>query len=146
MHKSLGYVVAAMLVIAPVSLSAQGGAGGRPGGMGMRGNAASLVLEHRAELKLTDEQVKKLKELEAQAKDVREKNAPLLEEMRASGKSPRDMTDAEREHYRPAMEAMRNLSMQLMQILTPEQVEILKSINPMGGPGRRGDGPPKPQS
>ncbi len=145
MHKALGYMVVAMLVVAPVTVSAQGG--GRAGG-GMRmggGNMAGLVLEHKADLKLTDEQVKKLKDLEVQAKAVRDKNGPLLEEMRASGKSPRDMTDAERQKYSPLMESMRNLNMQLMQILTPEQMETLRNFMPMGGGrGVGGDGP-RPQ-
>lgn len=142
MRKSLGFVFFAMLALVPASVSAQragGGPGGRAGGM--RGNAASYVLEHKADLKLTEAQVKKLQELVAHAKVVQEKNAPLLEEMRASGKRPQEMTDAEREHYRPLMEAMGNLSMQLMQILTPEQVEALRNLN-MGGP-RAGSAPPK---
>jgi Spy/CpxP family protein refolding chaperone len=144
MHKSLGFVFAAMLVAAPVSLSAQregGGGAGRPGGMGMRGgNMAELVLQHKADLKLTDDQVKKLKDLEHEAKEVQEKNKPLMEEMRASGKSMRDMTDADREHYRPLMEAMRTLNTELMQILTPEQLETLRTFAPMGGRGPGGPG------
>lgn len=135
MRKSLGFLFAAMLTVVPVSLSAQKLSNGPRGRMGMRGNAASFVLEHKADLRLTNDQVRKLQDLVAQARALQVKNGPLLDEMRAAGKRPQEMTDAEREHYRPAMESMQKLMMQLMQILTPAQGEALRNLNP-GGPRR----------
>src|SRR4051794_26618780 len=98
MRKSLGYVLAASLFCLPMSVSAQGGAPGGPGrgGMAMR-NPAEVLLEHKSELKLTKEQAEKLEAIEKRAKEVQEKNEPLVKELRESNKSFRDMSDEERE-------------------------------------------------
>lgn len=78
MRKAMVFAVAMGLAM-PALASAQGGAQRGPGMM--QQNVAALLVEKKAELALSAEQVTKL---EVVAKTLEEKNAPLIEEMRAA--------------------------------------------------------------
>jgi len=69
-------IVAAMLVL-PTAVSAQGQRQGGGRGM-MAGNPISIVLEHAADLKLTESQTHQLHALN---ESLVEKNRPIMEEM-----------------------------------------------------------------
>ena len=138
MRKLAGILLAAALM-APMALSAQQQPGmgqGRGMGRGMMGmNAISIAVAHKADLGLNDEVAAKL---DAMAKELQEKNAPIMKQMTdaRAGVDFQSMTDEQRQ-------AMREKTMPLMQklrdnnqaartdaekLLTPDQVKKLADI------------------
>lgn len=88
MKQIYGLALVAALAIVPLSVDAQTprGAERAQQSVRMQGQAPlALLLEQRAELGLTAEQVSRL---EAIQEEVRQKNAPLMDQMRASGAFP----------------------------------------------------------
>ncbi|HET9982820.1 MAG TPA: Spy/CpxP family protein refolding chaperone [Longimicrobiales bacterium] len=136
-------VLGLMALPAAVSAQGPGGPGGR--GMMMRGNPVAMILEHKADLSLTDQQVTKLQDIQ---KKLEEKNKPLREQMQkeTNGASFRDLTDEQREKLRPVFEDLRENSRKAMdevrEVLTPEQQKKMRDLMPMrrGPRGERGRG------
>ncbi|MBX6366128.1 MAG: Spy/CpxP family protein refolding chaperone [Gemmatimonadetes bacterium] len=132
------------LLALPAAVSAQrpGGPGGR-GMMMMRGDPVAMILEHKADLGLTDEQVTKLQDVQ---KRLEEQNKPLREQMQKemNGASFRDLTDEQREKLRPVFEGLRENSRKAMdearEILTPEQRDKMRDLMPMRRGPRGGFG------
>jgi hypothetical protein len=104
--RRIGTAMAALAVMA-APLAAQGGRGPAEGRM-MRGPAAMMrnpvevVLEHRADLELTAEQVRTL---EALRDRVEEENAPRVERLREAfgDTDPRELSAEERDALRARM-------------------------------------------
>ena len=141
-------MAAFVLLFAPTALLAQGGGrmGGGPG-MGMGGmNAARTLVENRAEIALTDEQVAKLRLI---GDSLEAKNAPFMEEMqkmremRGSG-GMEGMSEADRTKMRATMQAVRAngdaAQKEIDTILTAEQkpkaTALLERMRPRRGGGR----------
>ena len=162
--------LAAALVLLAAPLAAQGRGQG-PGMPGMRGggpgamerNPAALVLDHRAELDLTDEQVSRLEVIRER---VAGENGPRWEQLREAfgDVAPQELSVEERQALRDRMRELRPLRQEIRatnraagqeihEILTVEQSTALRTImhadrrsgmRPMhrGGPGaHRGPGP-----
>ena len=139
MRKLAGILLAAALM-APMALSAQQQPGqgmgqGRGMGMGRGMNPISIAVAHKADLGLSDDVAAKL---DALAKELQEKNAPIMKQMMdaRAGVDFQSMTDEQRQ-------AMREKTMPLMQklrdnnqaartdaekLLTPDQVKKLADI------------------
>jgi hypothetical protein len=141
-------MAAFVLLFAPTALLAQGG--GRMGGPGMgmgAMNAARTLVENRAEISLTDEQVAKLQVI---ADSLEAKNAPFTEEMRkmremrGSG-GMQGMSEADRTKMRATMQAVRAngeaAQKEIDAILTAEQkpkaTALLERLRPRRGGGGR---------
>lgn len=110
-------------------------------------NPATAVLEHRAELELTAEQVRRLEAIQAR---VEQENAPRIERLRTAwrdrvvpDRSPRSMTPEERQQLRERMrertdavapirdeirETNRAAGAEIHGLLTAEQQTELRSI------------------
>lgn len=138
-------MAAVILLLAPGALFAQGGGrmGGPGMGMGMGAmNVARLLIENRAEIALTDDQVAKL---EVIADTLQAKNAPFLEELRATrgGGGMRNMSEAERTKMRATMQALRAnaeaAQKEIDAILTAEQKPKADAVIERNRP-RRGGG------
>lgn len=128
---------------APAMLPAQGRQPGT-GVMQREHGALDALLKHRAELRLTDDQVARLtaldQRLDEQNRALREQfEAAGLGEMRERGHRRRDLSPAEREQLRARMQAARPLLEQLRennraareqvrQILTAEQQNRLREL------------------
>lgn len=156
--------LALMLLAAP--LAAQGGGRGPAMGRGMRGggpgamarNPVAVVLDHRADLELTDDQVQKLETLR---EHVQQANEPRWQQLKEAfgDADPRSMSVEERQALRERMQALqpvreeiraanREAMDEVHELLTDEQETQLHGImrragGPHGGAGmrRRGAGP-----
>lgn len=129
-------VFALALLAVPAMAHAQRGPGGGPGMMA-QANVARLLIEHRADVGLTDEQVGKL---ETVAKAMQEKNAPILEEMQKAREG-----GAGRETMMPLMQKMRANSdesweKEVKPLLTAEQLPKAEKVIADARPQRRGGG------
>lgn len=148
---------ALVLVVAP--LAAQGRPG-RPGaGWWMRGpaemvrNPMQVLLDHKADLALTADQVQKLEAIRAK---VDKENGPRWEQLKKAfgDKAPADMTVEERQALRERMQALQPVSDKVREtnrtattearaLLTPEQLTKMRDImrrGPGNRPGRGGPG------
>lgn len=153
-------VAALALIAAP--LAAQGGAGRQGPAMGrgmmqggpeaMARNPATVVLEHRAELNLTDDQVTNL---EAIQDEIQKQNGPRWEQLKAAfgGDDPAEMTVEQRQELRQKMQELapvrdsiqqtnRTLMASFHETLTTEQQHTLQQLmsrrGRAGGPGMPG--------
>lgn len=153
-----GAVMALALVAAPALAQGGQGRGGMDGrGMraggpaGMERNPAEFVLQHRADLALTAEQVGQLEAIQAR---VQQENGPRWEQLRAvfGERSPADMSVEERQQLRdrmgelqPVREEIRATNRaageQIHAILTDEQDAKLRPMMQRGNRGDRGDRP-----
>jgi hypothetical protein len=133
-----------------------GGQGARAARPGEHGQAMPLarVLEHRAELGLTAEQVGRLESIQAR---LQQQNAPLLAQLSASGamrgagveRGQRERAAARvPEEIRPVMQRIRQNTQTAMQevrtVLTDEQQVKLRDSMRQGMRERRGDGAARP--
>jgi hypothetical protein len=175
--RNLVLAAALLAVPAPALLAQQGGGYGQPQGgqqeqhgqwggqgrgergqRGMRSPVQALV-EHRADLNLSDDQVGRLQQID---QDLQRRTEPLrqqLEQYRGQfqrgqdgGQQPseqdRDAMRQRMEQARPLFEQMRKANQDAMQralsVLTPQQRETAKSLMPQrgerGGRGGRGQG------
>ena len=149
-------VVAALVLVAG-PLAAQGGPGrGQGPAMGrgmmqggpdaMMRNPATLVLEHRDALALTDDQVSALEAIQA---EIEEQNGPRWAALKeAFGEAdPAEMTVEERQALRDRMQELAPVRMEIRQtnrtlmssfheMLTPEQEAELRTIMRRGPEGR----------
>jgi hypothetical protein len=125
-------------------------------------NPAALVLERRAELGLTSEQVRQIEAIQAR---VQQENASRIEQLRAAfgdrtDRNFRDLTVEERQQLRERMQQLQPVRQQLREtnraagqeihaLLTAEQQEQLRTLrrdrmrefrSPRGPRGPRGDG------
>ena len=98
----------------------------------MRFNAARILLDHRADLSLDDDQVVRL---EALANGLDQKNQPVLHEIRSlreQNGSPRDWTPEQRDQMRTRMETLRRNAEdardELRNIRTEEQLTIAREL------------------
>jgi hypothetical protein len=154
-------VMALALIAAP--LAAQGGPGRRGPAMGrgmmqggpeaMMRNPATMVLEHRAELNLTDDQVQALESIQD---EIQKQNGPRWEQLKAAfgDVDPAEMTVEQRQELRqkmqelaPVREEIRQTNRTLMagfhETLTTEQQHTLQELmsrGRAGGPGAPGRG------
>ncbi|HEX8272912.1 MAG TPA: Spy/CpxP family protein refolding chaperone [Longimicrobiaceae bacterium] len=156
-------LAAALLAAAPApALLAQQGAGaphaqhqdGRQGRGGPRPSPVAALLEHRAELKLTADQVSRLETIQ---RDLEQKNAPLRRQLEAArpqrpeGERQAPPTEQERqamrarmEQLRPQMEQLRTNQRAAMEqvrsVLTDEQEQAARQYlrGPRGERGERG--------
>lgn len=133
MKKSVVFALA-MLVL-PAVASAQGG-GQRGPGM-MQQNVARLLIEKKADLALSDEQVAKL---EVVAKSLEEKNAPIIAEVRAARQA-----GADRQTMMAKMQQIRTnaddaLSKEIKPILSADQFTTAEKIIEEARPRRPGGG------
>jgi len=133
-------MLALVLLAVPTAVFAQGGQrqGGQRGG-GMTMSPLAVVLEKKADLKLSDEQVKSVEALE---KALAEKNAPHLakmREMRQGGQPDRaammEIQQAIRANNTEAQEKLKD-------VLNAEQLEMATKLIAEAMPqrGRRGGG------
>lgn len=135
-------LIALVLLSLPTVVFAQRGGqrqGGQRGGMGMRMSPLAVVLEKKADLQLTDEQVESV---EAMEKALTEKNAPLLakmQEMRQGGQPDRE---AMMEIFQAITANNTEAQEQLKDVLNAEQLEMATKFiaEAMPGRGRRGGG------
>ena len=163
-RKNQVLLAAALLAAAPApALLAQGqgapGAahqqhGDRQQRQGSRPSPVAALLEHRAELKLTDAQVSRLQTIE---RDLAQKNEPLRRQLeaarpqRAQGDQERP-SEEERQAMRARMEQLRPQMQQLRQnqqaameqvrtVLTDEQEQAARRYlrGPRGERGERGE-------
>jgi len=141
MRKARTIIVSLALAAMPAALSAQGGPGS-PGGPG-RGarNPVATLLERRDTLRLTAEQVTRL-EVWRQRWDS--ETAPMraqVDSMRAQGGGGGAPDPAMRERMAPLMQQMRTVGAALRDsayaVLTAEQQAVARSLEPPMGPGRR---------
>jgi Spy/CpxP family protein refolding chaperone len=122
MKRIFGMAVLAAIAVAPMALEAQTPRTGQERATRTPGQAPlARVLQHRAELGLTADQVNRLESIQQR---LQAQNAPLLEQLRASGAWPRSGTEArERRQLTPEQrEQMRQRS----QNLTEEEREALR--------------------
>lgn len=142
---AIGVLAALGLAAAPAV--AQAGPGGR-GGMGrgmaaggpaaMARNPVEVLLDHGADLALTDEQATRL---EAIRDHVAQENGPRWEQLRSAfgDKAPADMTVEERQELRERMRALDPVRSEIREtnrkamddaraVLTPEQAEKLPGL------------------
>ncbi len=140
MKRIFGMTLVAALAIAPVALEAQATPGAQQERGVRGGHAFSMIIGQRAALNLTDDQVARL---EAIGLRLRAQNAPLLEQMRASGawQGRPGARGGERPQLTPEQrEQMR----QRMQNLTPEQREQMRAQRgERGARGARGEAAPE---
>jgi Spy/CpxP family protein refolding chaperone len=128
---------------------------GRPGGP-MHEGPLAVILEHRKELDLTNEQVQKLEAVKKEADEFREKlkNDPQMREMfkhmrEGKTKGAEAPTQQQREELRDKIKAkfggqMEHFKEELRGILTKEQLMKLRELLPqMRAAQGRGDGGPK---
>lgn len=151
-------LVTAVLCLAPAALLAQGGGGrgmgGRGGMMGaMSGRSpVAFVIDHKADLQLSDDQVAKLQDIE---KKVEDKNKPLVEKMRQAwggGERPdfQSMSDEDRqalrEKIRPITQEIRDNDDAARQeangVLTSEQKSKVEELMQQMRQQRRSGGGP----
>ena len=137
MRKTIAFVG---LLLLPAGVLAQGRVERRVGAR-PQANLIEQVLQHKADLALTAEQVGKLETLSTQ---LSEKQKPIIEEMRKQregGARPREMTEAQREEARKTMEKLRAHREEalnaLNDVLTDEQEQKVKGFLE-GRPRRRG--------
>jgi Spy/CpxP family protein refolding chaperone len=130
MKRMIGLSLFVALAATPAALDSQVPSGQE---RAMRGPAVGMLLGHRAQLDLTDEQVA---QLQAIGQRLQAQNAPLMEQLRGSehfqgragamrGQRP-DLTAEQRQQRRQQMrdatpEQRRQLREQRLQSLTPEQ-------------------------
>jgi hypothetical protein len=136
-------VAALLLLLAPSALLAQGREGRE--GRGMRGmpvmNAARVLIENRADLTLSDEQVAQLQVI---ADSLEQKNAPFVQAMQAMRQSGGrgSVSEADREKMRTDMEQARANSEAARQeidgVLSAEQRTKAQELRLRAG--RRGGG------
>jgi hypothetical protein len=140
------WMVALALLALPTAAFAQGGGGGRGMGMGMMQSPIKIVLDHKADLTLTAEQVTKLETLE---KGLTEKNAPHTAEIakiREANPDMRNMPDEARAKMREHNQAVQanNTSAreELKTILNETQLAAATKFIEEAMPprGRRGGG------
>lgn len=152
-------VVAALALIAG-PLAAQGGGRGQGPAMGrgmMQGgpeamlrNPATVVLEHRAELELTDQQAEALETIQAR---IEEENGPRWAQLKEAfgDADPAEMTVQERQALRDRMQELapvraeirqtnRTLMASFHEMLTDDQEAMLRGIMRRGPEGRPGRG------
>ncbi|MDB4951652.1 MAG: hypothetical protein JWM27_4301 [Gemmatimonadetes bacterium] len=120
---------------------------GERGQRGMRSPVAALV-EHRADLNLSDDQVSRLQRID---QDLQRRTEPLRQQLQQSRGQNGQNGDADREAMRQRMEQSRPLFDQLrkynddamqqaMRVLSSQQRETAKSLMPQRGEGRGGRG------
>lgn len=160
-----GVVVGLALVAAPLAAQAGQGRAGMGRGMAAGGPAAmarnpvAVLLDHRADLGLTEDQVGRLESL---SQRVAAENGPRWEQLRAAfgDEAPADMTAEERARLRERMRALDPVRAEVREtnraamdearsVLTADQLEKLPTImrrGPRHGergaarPGGRRDG------
>jgi hypothetical protein len=134
-------LIALALLAVPSLVYAQGGGGGGGRGRGGVGgpNPIQIVIDHKADLKVTDEQGAKL---DAMLKTLTEKNAPHMAEIQKM----RDSGTMDREAMQPHMQAIRTNNQEaqdhLKDVLNADQVEMATKMIAEATPqrGRRGGG------
>lgn len=134
MRRTLMAAVAAAMMLIPAVAWAQ-----RPEGAFRGHDPIARLIEKRAELGLTDEQVSRLEEIRAR---LEERNRPLLEELRAARPAAegeeaerwreararwQSMTPEERERARAEMEARRAEMRARWERMTPEEREARRA-------------------
>lgn len=138
-------VVLALLLL-PAAVSAQGlrrgeGRMGGPGGGRGPMNPAQVLLDHRGDLDLSDEQVATLEGYAKQWTASHEAMRASMDSARGSG-GMREMTAEQREQMRALREAMmansRKLHEEIRATLTTGQLEQAARFLPPQGRGRRG--------
>lgn len=154
--RMVGALAALVLVAAPLAAQGQGrgpamGRGmmrGGPDGMGR--NPVAVVLDHRAELELTADQVR---QLEAIRERVEAENGPRWERLKAAfgDADPSQMSDEERQALRERMRELQPVRQEIRatnraaggeihEILTEEQETRLRPIMHEGRGNRQGPG------
>lgn len=156
MKRFYGLALVAVIAAAPVSLEAQtprAPQGQEQAGRGQRPAPISRILEQRAALGLSAEQVSRL---EAIQQRLQQQNAPLIEQLRASGAWQERGQNGERgqqrgpgargerqipEELRPVMQQLRENNrtamQQVQEVLTAEQRARLRELMQQH---RRGEG------
>ena len=140
--RRLLFLLATALLVLPSVVSAQEQRQGRGRGMMMM-NPIDIVLQHAADLDLTDAQTTKLQELN---KALLEKNKPTMDEMQKM----RESGTMDRESMMAKMQVVRannaEAQVKLKDILTPAQLEqatkVIEEARPRGRRG--GGGQPEP--
>ena len=153
MSRFLHAALLASLALAPAPALAQraGPPADAPRARWMQGDHQpfQFVLDHRADLKLTDQQVARIEQIAAR---VKQQDAPLVARLRAAlpeGKSPRDMTAEERTAFRQKMQALqperdqlrdlhRTAMREVRDLMTPEQQTQWRTLMQQNRPARRG--------
>jgi hypothetical protein len=132
-------MIALALLAVPSLVYAQGGGGrGGRGGFGAP-NPIQVVIDHKADLKITDEQGKKLDEM---LKALADKNAPHVAEIQKM----RDSGTMDREAMMPINQKIRANNQEaqdhLKDVLDAEQLEMATKMIADAAPqrGRRGGG------
>jgi hypothetical protein len=140
MGKSIAIIALLML---PAAAAAQRGRGQRMRpDSAMQQNVIEIVVQHKADLALTSDQIAKLEPI---AKSLDEKNKNLVEELarfRGTGTRPTDMSEEQRQQMRSLMEKVRehrtNAVEELRAVLNEEQMKKVRELLPQGRGGRRG--------
>ncbi len=140
MRKSIAVIA---LMILPAVAAAQRGRGARMGqDSTMQQNVVEIVLEHKADLALTSDQIAKLQPI---AKSLEEKNKAVLEEVRkfrGGGARPRDMSEEQRQQMRALMEKVRDNRTaaldEMRPVLNEDQMKKVRELARPKGRGRQG--------
>jgi hypothetical protein len=167
----LGLTLLAMLAAAPAAVLAQQpmplprAETAAPAHGAKQGAAVGFLLQHRAELGLTDQQISRLQQI---AQRLEQQNQPLLQQLRDAGipvrperrEGVRDMTPEQRQQLRQRMEAHRPTLMQMREntrtameeargVLTSEQQQRMREIARESAPElrdkRQGPNQPPPR-
>jgi hypothetical protein len=136
------YATTLVLLLLPTVALAQGeGRPGRREHAGKRGNVIQMMIEHKADLALTAEQIAKLEPI---GKKLEEQNKPVVEEMQKirGTTNVRELSQEQREQMRAQMGKLREHRKAAMTeantILTQEQQTKLRDMMQKMAPGRRG--------
>jgi hypothetical protein len=128
------YAVALMLLLVPTVLLAQGEsrrAGRRGGPDGMQRNVIEIIIEKKADLSLSAEQVAQLEPI---ARKLEEDNQPVLAELQKlrGNTGMRDLTEEQRTQMRAQMDKLRdNRTAALEQanaVLSTDQKEKVRTL------------------
>jgi hypothetical protein len=140
------YASALILLLLPTVVLAQGeGRRGRRGGPSeMQRNVVQMIIEHKADLALSAEQVAQLEPI---ARKLDDENKPVVEELqkfRAAVQNPRTMSEQEREQVRTHMAKLRahreSALTQVAAVLSADQQTKLRTLvrpRARGGAGLR---------
>ncbi len=128
-YRTIAGAFMAMLLVATPAIAQGRGMGqgmGNGQGMGVR-NPAAVVLEHRADLDLTSEQVESLEGLRAA---LEAENGPRIERLQAAASA-----DEMRQIREEIRSTNRGAGLAIHEILTDEQESLLRPIMHQGRPG-----------
>jgi LTXXQ motif family protein len=135
------YVSTIILLLLPTVVLAQGeGRRTRRGMEGMQANVIQVIIDHKADLSLTANQIAKLEPI---ARKLEEQNKPVIAEMQKvrGNTNVRELSQEQRDQMRPQMQKLRDHRQAALTeaktVLTQEQQTKLRDFVRVRTPRRR---------